>query len=187
MKKILPSTIFWLNFNYFSIKNLIMFILKQCTCWKFLPFPFSCSTAAFLFPWVEQCVCVSFPPHVCVPQPTAPDGKSWIGASCVLFLQFHVRSDRRNNYTLVIPLQTLPPFITRPRCFSLDFASPIALIYFPKGRLLHCTRMWKKSWKRVSKIWYLLSLLLFLCFLFFLYFAIGFLIKYLDKKSTFSN
>lgn len=126
--------------------------------------------------------------YVYVCPPTASDLHSWwckrgrLVQVVFLFLQFHVRSDRRNNYTLVILFQTLIPFIPRPRCLSLDYASPTALIFFYRRQKAMLYRNVKKSWKRASKILYLPSLLWFLYLLFFLYFAIGFLIRYLDEK-----
>lgn len=68
-----------------------------------------------------------------------------------LFLQFGVRSDRRNNYTLVTLFQTLIPFIPRPRCLSLDYASSRALISLYKRQKAVLYRNVKKSWQTTSK------------------------------------
>lgn len=75
--------------------------------------------------------------------------------------QLCVRSDRTNNYTLVILFQTLIPLSQDPDAFLLDCASSIALISLYKRQKAMQYRNVKKSQQRASEILYLLSLLLF--------------------------
>lgn len=134
----------------------------------------------FYFPeFNNKCVCV-----LPLPQTTTPDVKrGGLVQVAFCFSNFMLDPTGGKNYTLVILLQTLSPFMPRPRCFSLHYASPAALISLYKRQTAPLYKnVKKKSWKRASKISYLPSLLLFLYLLFFLYFAIGLLIKYLDKK-----